>query len=1119
MIGQDHIYREIKSKLHDLRQRRKKLRLWSGCLLYLAGLLVMCFFLVGLESIFHFSAVVRIILIFAGVFLGGTFLILWIGNPVFSLLFQKDKPDDDYLALQAGESFTHVRDRLTDALQVYRAHQKPDYNTSASLASAALSAIHNDIKSMDFKSVPPRDRIRRSVRFLITVCSVVVVSTLFFREPFASALTRWIHPTQSFSGPPPFQLFLHPGNKRVIQGEDVNISVEVRGKMLSEVILRIQSEGEEVHSRSLEKPFTFRMNSVRKSFKYSAQSEGIKSPVCMVEVVQRPLVRMIQVELVPPGYTKLEKRALEPNIGDLEGLKGTQVRLSVESNKELSDAHIVFAEGNKQRMNSRGKKAGAEFPIHEESRYWIELRDTMGLENSDPISYRIRIQPDLFPVARILFPATHVDLDETMDVPLSLLGEDDFGISRCQLGYSIQTGETPDSLDRELSFIPLSFDKNNMQRVNIQFVWNLDSLGLYPEDVVHYFFQVFDNDRISGPKSGRSRIYTIRFPSIYEIFQEVESEHVQQVESLTDLFNEGQEIREELERISDEIKGGRELEWEEKKNLESVADQQKGIEQKVEELSRDLDEMVDRMEKYDLLNLELLEKYQELQELYQEIASPELLEAMKKLQEEMAAMSQEDLRKVADQFKLSQEKFLKSLERTISLLKRLHVEQKTQEIVKRMEDLVERQGDVNQALNQDTPLDTSKWVQSENRISEDMESLQQEMESLLEAMEDLPSMPLSQMESIMESMDRRELSEQLKKLGNMIQRGQRSQAASEGSKTQQSMSDLLEMLQRMQEDLKRNLKEKITRGLQRATFRLLQLSDGQEGLKTGAQSGKITSKEAAEKQMSLLMGLKQVADSLAQLSKETLFITPEVGGAIGTAQSEMGKALKSMTEGGGRGTVSHQGNAVGSLNQGVLAIQDIMGQIAGASSGLGMEEFLMRMDQMAQQQMGLNQQTMDLLNRGRMTLGEQAGMARLANEQALLKKALEDVRSEFNDQSQIPGRLDQMIEDMDGVIKDLQQKKADQSTIQRQQRILSRLLDLQNSLRRRDFSRKRRGRTGQDIIRSSPQPQAAEEGWREAMRQDILRLAREGYVKEYQDLIRAYFEALTRDNAAQLKNN
>lgn len=103
MIGQDHIYREIKSKLHDLRQRRKKLRLWSGCLLYLAGLLVMCFFLVGLESIFHFSAVVRIILIFAGVFLGGTFLILWIGNPVFSLLFQKDKPDDDYLALQAGE--------------------------------------------------------------------------------------------------------------------------------------------------------------------------------------------------------------------------------------------------------------------------------------------------------------------------------------------------------------------------------------------------------------------------------------------------------------------------------------------------------------------------------------------------------------------------------------------------------------------------------------------------------------------------------------------------------------------------------------------------------------------------------------------------------------------------------------------------------------------------------------------------------------------------------------------------------------------------------------------------------------------------------------------------------
>jgi hypothetical protein len=1116
MHRQEDIYREIRSKLHVLRQRVKHGQLWSGCLFSLAGLLATCLFLAVLEAFFHFSAVVRSIVILSYAFTGGIFLFVWVVHPVISLFFQKDTPDDDRLALQVGEAFPQIKDRLADALQVYRSHQKSDSHTSASLASAALSAVYSDIRSFDLKSVASNNRLRISARLFGIACIFSILSGALFPKPLVSALTRWMHPTLNFSAPPPFQLILHPGNKRIVQGEDLDISVEVQGRMVSEIILKIQTQGEDPHIQTLQKPFTCRMHSVRKSFEYAAQAEGIRSSVCRIDVEEQPLVRMLHVELLPPRYTRLEKKVLEPNTGDLEALKGTRVRIFVESNKVLSQACLVFARGEKKQMASQGKKAETDFVMNEENRYWIELRDTLGLDNSSPISYSIRIQPDLFPLARVLFPAAHVDLDETMEVALSLTGEDDFGISRCQLVYSIQTGQVFDSLECDKAVIPLPLDTDSPLRADIQFPWNLDTLGLYPEDVVHYFFQVFDNDRVSGPKSGRSRTYTIRFPSMYEIFEEVEKEHDQQVESLTDLYSEGQEIREELERISDEIKGGRELEWEEKKNLEGVTDRQNTIEKKVEELSLSLDEMVDRMEKHDLLNLEVLEKYQELQELYREIASPELLEAMKSLQKKMESMNQEELRRAADRFKLSQEKFLKSMERTISLLKRLHVEQKAQELVKRMEDLVARQSDVNQALDQDTPLDTNQWVQSENQIREDMESLQQKMESLLNAMKELPSMPLSQMESIMESMDQRAFSEQLKQLGEMIRSGQRSQAAGQGSKTQQSMSDVLEMLRRMQESLTRDQKERVTKGLQRAAYRLLQLSDGQEGLKTGTESGKVTVNEAAEKQMSLMSGLKQVADSLARLSQETLFITPEIGGAIGSAQTEMGNALQSLSEQGGRGALSHQGNAVGALNKGVLAIQSIMGQIAGASSGLGMEEFLMRMDQMAQQQMGINQQTMDLLNRGQMTLGEQAAMARLAGEQAMLKKAMEDVLAEFSDRSDIPGRLDQMIEDMESVIGDLQNQKADQNTVQRQQRILSRLLDVQNSLRRRDFSRKRRARTGEDVIRSSPQyPSAEEQAWREAIRQDILRLAREGYVKEYQELIRAYFEALTRDGTTQ----
>jgi len=1112
MNQRENIYQEIRSKLNNLRQRKKRLWLWSGILFSLTWVLGLGLFLVSLEAVFHFSPTLRTIFLITAVVMACGFLVFWIGRPVYSLLFQKEKPDDDSLALEAGRTYPGIKDRLADSLQIYRAHQDQKTATSPSLAFEALLAVQKETEQLDFKEVPSYGTLRKAVRCFVVVAVLMILVSVFFQEPLTGALNRWENPTRHFTDPPAFQLTLHPGNQRIVQGDDVEIQVEVKGKIPEEIQLEIQTQGESAHIHPLREPFFYKAASVRKSFNYIARSNGIESSIHHIEVVQRPLVRLLQLEWNPPRYTRMGKRVLEPNVGDIEVLKGTRVRISVEANKPLSLAQLEFDRSRKRQMISEGSRARTDFIVNQEDHYRITLIDTMGLGNNAPISYSIGIQPDLFPVARILFPAAHVDLDETMEIPLTMEGEDDFGLSQCRLVYSIEKDAGSNSQQETDQFIPLQLDSKKATRADIQFVWQLDELNLYPEDVIVYYFEVWDNDNISGPKSGKSRSYTARFPSIYEIYEEVEAEHAHQVETLTDLHDEGQEIREELNRITDEMKGGRELEWEEKKNLEGLSEKQESLENKVEELSAGLDEMTDRMERHDLLSPEILDKYQELQQLYQEIASPELLEAMKKLQEEMDTLTQEELQKAAERFNLSQETFLKSMERTISLLKRLHVEQKTEELVRRMEDLAKRQEEVNQALTEESPLDTNKWAQNESRISEDMEALRKEMESLYQSMEDLPSMPLPQMEAVMESTDRKDLIEQTKRMAEMMQSGQNNQASAEGAEAQQSMSELLEMLKQMQEDLKNNQKERIANALGRTSFRMLQLSEAQENLKNETQGGKVDGNQAAEQQMSLLSGLQQVADSLAQLSKETFFITPEIGGAIGSAQAAMGRALKAMAESGGTGAMNHQSNSIGSLNRGVMAIQDVLGQLAGASSGLGMQEFLMRMDQMAQQQMGLNQQTMDMLNKGQLSLRDQAGMARLANEQSALKKALEDVLAEFSDQSSITGRLDQMIEDMGDVIEDLKQNRASQQTIQKQQRILSRLLDVQHSVRRRDFSRKRRGRTGEDVIRRSPGLHATDNpSWKEALRQDILRLNDEGYIKEYQDLIRAYFELLARD--------
>jgi hypothetical protein len=118
------------------------------------------------------------------------------------------------------------------------------------------------------------------------------------------------------------------------------------------------------------------------------------------------------------------------------------------------------------------------------------------------------------------------------------------------------------------------------------------------------------------------------------------------------------------------------------------------------------------------------------------------------------------------------------------------------------------------------------------------------------------------------------------------------------------------------------------------------------------------------------------------------------------------------------------------------------------------------------------------------------------------------------------GRLDRTLEEMKKVIKDFQDENINRQTIARQQRILSRMLDLQHSLRKRDYSNNRISVTGRDVIRTSPEAvnlEASKIGQR--IQQDILRLPEEGYTKQFQKLIRAYYELLFEKSTTTPQNN
>ena len=80
-------------------------------------------------------------------------------------------------------------------------------------------------------------------------------------------------------------------------------------------------------------------------------------------------------------------------------------------------------------------------------------------------------------------------------------------------------------------------------------------------------------------------------------------------------------------------------------------------------------------------------------------------------------------------------------------------------------------------------------------------------------------------------------------------------------------------------------------------------------------------------------------------------------------------------------------------------------------------------------------------------------------------------------------------------------------TLQRQERILSRLLDASKSMRERDWEKKRRAETANEVSKRSPgelDPSLLDP--RQGIQRDLQRAVQEGYRRDYEALIRSYYE-------------
>ena len=1076
-----------------------------------------------LEVLFHFNATARTIFFFAvtGFALAGIWLVI---QPLLRMGGILSVDDDDVIAKRIGSHFPTVRDGLTNFLQLQHEAAEGVSLYSMELLEASFADFARRVQSVDFKLAVDESLVARAKkRFFGSVVGSLLVFAAF-PNSMPAAFFRLAHFGTEFVVPPKYTFVVSPGDKEIVKGESVEVAVHLASRdelslAPSSLALEYRMVGQENFDT---KPLrsdsagTYRgiLQNLKVSTEYFVRASDAESPYYVLKVLDRPILRSLRVRLEFPKYSGLPERLQDEFAGDVTALAGTRVFLSGSASKELTDANIVFGRDSVSNLSITANRFSGHFLLKDDGSYYIELTDRDTLINLDPVRYNLKVIPDEWPTIAIVAPGRNLDIVGDQSLRLLIHAEDDFGFIRMRLGYRLVHSRFQPP-QKDYAYLNVPIPSGRQTQIDVPFQWDLSTMDLVPEDVVEYFAEVFDNDAVSGPKSAKSNLYILRLPSLQEVFSDVDKGHEQSLDDIKQALEDAKQLRDDVESINNDIKQNKDINWQQQKKAQEMAKKYHEIQKKLQTVQQRLDEMVQKMDQQKVLSNETLQKYTELQQLFQELNSSELQQALKQMQQAVQNVSKDQLQRAMRNVTFSEEQLRQGIERTIDLLKRIQIEQKVDEVRKRAQELERLQNKLQDESGR-AAGDKDKLQEAATK-QEDLARKEREMEEasadLAKHMEEFyTEMPLDKLNAMNQQLQNEQLGQKMSKAGQQLRQGNVQQAQQAQQHVEQSLKSFSEQMDALQQQMLQQQAAHVLNELRKATNNLLTLSEREERLKQQSNEAPANSsqlRQNAEGQLQVMQDLNNVTNGLTELSKRSFAVTPGMAKAIGEAMMRMRNAMQDLDVRNGQMASQDQEMAMQSLNEGAIQTQNaLQAMMQGGQGGLG--SLLQQLQMLAGSQMSLNLKSEQLGQQ--MSMQQAAEAARLAQQQEAIRKSLDQLNKEAKEsqeQQRLLGDLDKIGEEMREVVTNLEQNNVGRETIQKQQRILSRLLDASRSMHERDYEKRRISKAGTEIVRKSPEElNPVDLNGTDKLRDDLLKALQQGYSRDYQELIRKYFEQL-----------
>ncbi|WP_419938141.1 hypothetical protein [Candidatus Palauibacter sp.] len=367
-----------------------------------------------------------------------------------------------------------------------------------------------------------RDRLRRSTAWFAGVATAVLLIALFGPAFQGTAGSLLLSPWKTADAANPYAITVEPGDALIARGSDQLVRAFPQGFETDEVEVAVRRGESEVWERYFMTPaaegaaFEVLLFDLDEPTDYTVSSEGVRSPVFTIEVADLPYVDRIDLEYHFPAYTGLSPRTVEDG-GDIAVLRGTEVRLRVMPTMATEAARLAFdGEEEGAALELVDGAFETSFTVTGETFYRIEFMGPGSRFVIGSPDYLVEPLDDQPPGVRISEPGRDTRLSPIEELYVEVEAEDDFGLGRVELLYSVNGGE-------ESSRVLHGAARGGTTQISGGHTFFLEEFGLEPGDVVSYYARATDL-RSGGPGGGveSSDIYFVEIRPFDRNFRQAE---------------------------------------------------------------------------------------------------------------------------------------------------------------------------------------------------------------------------------------------------------------------------------------------------------------------------------------------------------------------------------------------------------------------------------------------------------------------------------------------------------------------------------------------------------------------------------------------------------------------